>query len=114
MFNAFNLIEGDEFTGNLQRENGEEIGEYLINIGDLYNENYNIIFEKNKYYFSITQRQLSLDGLKALDKTYDKTTDVTLSYSLINIVNDEDIDITIKASFEDCNAGSFKKVIIEN
>ncbi len=114
LFNAFNLIEGDEFTGNLQRENGEEIGEYLINIGDLYNENYNIIFEENKYYFSITQRQLSLEGLKALDKTYDKTTDVTLSYSLINIVNDEEVDITIKASFEDCNAGSFKKVIIEN
>ncbi len=110
---AYGLIEGDKLTGSLEREKGEEIGKYKISVGSLFNQNYNIKLD-DEYFFIITQRQLNISQLVAKDKVYDKTTNVSLNYTLENIYNNEDVDVIIDAKFEDYNAGTLKKVIINN
>ena len=55
-YNAFGLLSGDELSGELKRESGEDVGIYQIKLGTLNNENYNIIFVEAIY--SITKREI--------------------------------------------------------
>ncbi len=56
------LIEGDELSGSLEREEGEAVGQYEITLGTLGNRNYDIIFESNT--FAIHKRPLTLYALE--------------------------------------------------
>ncbi|MBQ3494350.1 MAG: hypothetical protein IJA69_02940, partial [Clostridia bacterium] len=53
-----NLVFGDELEGNLEREQGKNVGEFQISIGTLDNENYEILFLSGKY--NITPKPLKV------------------------------------------------------
>lgn len=48
-YSVTGLIEGDSLQGQLEREAGEEVGEYAISIGSLANDNYDIKFTSAKF-----------------------------------------------------------------
>lgn len=57
------LFEKDILTGNLTRENGEDVGSYAIKLGDLNNDNYSIIFVSNKYTISPKDLNVVIDDI---------------------------------------------------
>lgn len=61
------LIGGDTFTGSLNREAGEDVGDYAITRGTLStSDNYNILFEAG----SLTIDRTTIDGIKFENITY--------------------------------------------
>lgn len=52
-----NTVEGFDVTGKPQRASGNTVGEYLVNIGTLANDNYTVVFDKD-YYYAITPRPI--------------------------------------------------------
>ena len=65
--------------------------------------------------WSIAQREVTISGIKAKDKTYEANTDASLDYSgatFDGIVDGETLDVTATGKFEDKNAGDNKKVAI--
>lgn len=52
-----NTVEGFDVTGKPQRASGNGVGEYLVNIGTLANDNYTVVFDKD-YYYAITPRPI--------------------------------------------------------
>jgi hypothetical protein len=49
------LIAGNEFSGRLGREAGEDVGQYVINLGNLSaGNNYNVVLSGNTRFFEIT------------------------------------------------------------
>lgn len=52
-----NTVEGFDVTGKPQRASGNTVGEYLVNIGTLANDNYTVVFDKD-YYYVITPRPI--------------------------------------------------------
>ena len=61
------LIGGDAFTGSLNREAGEDVGNYAITQGTLSaGDNYNILFEAG----SLTIGRTTIDGIKFENITY--------------------------------------------
>ena len=94
-------------SGKLGREPGENIGRYLINIGELNtkNPNYNCTLQEQHYY-TITKREVSVENIKVAEKIYDKTTDAELtSYTIKNKVANDDLALDLSISFTDYNAG---------
>lgn len=97
----------DAISGKIGREPGENIGSYLINIGELNtkNPNYNCILQEQHYY-TITKRGVSVENIKVAEKIYDKTTDAELtSYTIKNKVANDDLALDLRISFTDYNAG---------
>ncbi|MDD3052749.1 MAG: MBG domain-containing protein, partial [Candidatus Cloacimonetes bacterium] len=100
------------FTGNLSREVGENVGEYLILEGDLALQdgtsflasNYSLIFDNgDNVTYEITKRTLTIKPDLSQRKFYGKT-DPTLTFSSSNYVFSENADFTgllSRASGED-------------
>src|SRR3546814_530956 len=66
------LIDGDTFTGGLDREEGESVGAYAITRGDLsLGNNYTVAFEAGK--LTITSRQITGVAFENTSFTYDGT-----------------------------------------
>ena len=55
--NIENTVAGFDVTGKPQRASGNTVGEYLVNIGTLANDNYTVVFDKD-YYYAITPRPI--------------------------------------------------------
>lgn len=93
-------------SGKLGRAEGENVGRYLINIGELAkNTNYNFILQ-GEYYYTIEPREVSLESIEIAEKTYDKTnTAELLSYIIKNKVEGDDLALDLDISFDSCNAG---------
>lgn len=66
-YNTSGLLPGDYLTGNVQRQSGESVGNYVIGIGTLSNPNYEINFIAAN--FEITPRQIQIE-IQAKEKQY--------------------------------------------
>ncbi|MEX0909748.1 MAG: YDG domain-containing protein [Candidatus Paceibacterota bacterium] len=66
------LVQGDELTGSLSRDAGENVGTHTITQGDLDNSNYGITFVSDN--LTITERAITVSAVTDT-KTYDGTTD---------------------------------------
>ena len=109
------LIGSDSFTGSLARAAGENVGTtYAINQGTLTNSNYNITFVPAN--FAITAKPLTISGLAATSKTYDKSTTAALTGtpSLVGIVGSDDVtlDGTAVGTFNTKDYGTGKTVTV--
>ncbi len=113
-YTALGLVDGDSLQGNLTRERGEEVGVYKIGLGSLQNSNYNIKLAEGEFDFEITQRQLVFSSLYAEDKTYDKTMSADLVVEISNVLDGENVNVDIVASYKDANAGYGKEIVINS
>jgi hypothetical protein len=101
-----NILPGDSLSGKLTREQGEGLGEYQILQGTLDNPNYNIIFTSNT--FKITKRKLNITNVVIQNKTYDKTTAVSLeniNLTMTGALSNQKATLKYVASYEDFNVG---------
>lgn len=108
-FSVSGLVEGDELMGNIKREAGENVGVYQIGVGSLFNGNYKINFVPAV--FEIFKRQANVEFVVD-DKVYDGTTKVDYSYTLLNILEKDAIELQIDFAFIDKNVGNNKKIQI--
>jgi hypothetical protein len=106
------LVSGDDFGGELDRAEGESVGDYSINQGTLTaGNNYNITFESAN--FAITAQSVTITGVSAANKEYDGTTvaTVTGTATVSGKVGSDDVTvINGTASFADNKAGTGKPV----
>jgi hypothetical protein len=108
----FNDTAASTLTGLLSRVSGENVGNYVINQGNLdAGANYHITFNSNS--LTITPAQLNLINASGVNKAYDATTAATLnlnSASLTGILASDIGNIGINytgylANFSSANAG---------
>ena len=93
-------------TGSLSREAGSNAGTYDIRLGTgSAAANYDITFAEDNNAFSITRKALTATGTVS-DKTYDGSTDATISLSLSNLVGAETLTASVDAEFGSANAGT--------
>ncbi len=104
------------FTGELERDPGEEVGFYDINIGSLAaGINYDIDFTSAQ--LEILQKNVFISGtFTAFDKEYDATVQATIdefNLTLIGVIGDDDVELdNVIIEFEDPNTGEDKLVSI--
>ena len=92
-YSLIGLVNSDEIYGELEREVGEEIGEYKISIGSLNATNYQIEFTEGVY--TIRKRKLIIEILPST-KVYDGTQDCELNFTLSgDIVENENLNIVL-------------------
>lgn len=111
-----NLVTGDECTVTVTVPDGDGItvGEYTATATVLSNKNYALPTEKTQT-FNIVQKDITISGITAANKVYDKTTTATLGYTNVTFGGKADGDvltITATGAFEDANAGEGKTVNI--
>lgn len=108
------VIEGDQVLGSLFREQGEVAGKYQITIGDLAekNPNYNIVFEGAE--FLISKREISLQDVGVVSKTYDHNTCAQIFATMSNVVAGDDVRLEFVAEYENANAGTNKNVEVKS
>ena len=67
--------------------------------------------------FTIAQKEITITGITAADKTYDGNTDAALDYSSVDYsgkVGSDDVSVTAKGQFDNKNAGTDKTVTISD
>ncbi len=107
--------EGDALVGDLTREAGTNLGTYKILQGTLNSEsnpNYNIKFNDNGACLEIVARHLTLENVTVEEKVYDGTTKATVSATLGNVYNNEDVLAQVLGEFVSPNAGEDVEVRI--
>lgn len=77
-YNTSGLLPGDYLTGNVQRQSGESVGNYVIGIGTLSNPNYEINFIAAN--FEITPRQIQIEIQSKIKQYLDS--DPKLTYTI--------------------------------
>lgn len=107
---AENIVDSAPLRGNLSRENGENVGVYQINIGNLNNPNYDIKFTTNE--FKILKREATVE-IEILSKDYDGNSEAQYNYIINNLAPSDSVTVDYILRFEDENAGQ-KRVIIES
>lgn len=114
-YTAQNLVQNETLSGKLNRRPGEDIGQYPITSGNLpeSNPNYNIVFTKDEY-FTIGQRELTLENVYVEEKQYDGNADAKIIAFLNNIYNNEDVQVELSGRFANANAGYSIEVQITN
>ena len=105
------ILEGDIIDGEILREEGEDIGTYLL-MSKFSNPNYEII-QEGESYLKINKRDLLVE-IFAKDKVYDGTKDVELQILKFNIAFEDILNLIINAEFENENVGNNKAVIVNN
>ena len=100
------LIEGlvgdDKLTGSLERQEGEEIGDYLITQGSLGNTNYNIVFTSGN--FKIEKRDIIVQ-ISFENKVYDGTVGVGYKANFANALPESQFVLNMNAQTLSANAG---------
>ncbi len=79
-YNTSGLLPGDYLTGNVQRQSGESVGNYVIGIGTLSNPNYEINFIAAN--FEITPRQIQIEIQEKVKQYLDS--DPEFTYTVTN------------------------------
>lgn len=104
LFTHSDLAYDDILLGSLSREKGEDVGDYLINIGTIEeeNSNYKIIFISNK--FTIYKRDITVK-IEFLDKTYDGLNSVKYQVEYLNNVKNDIFNISLDSNLDDVNVG---------
>ena len=115
-YQTSNTITGNGFSGKLTREVGENVGEYQIKIGSLFNKNYDVDFISNS--FKINKRKIDID-FGNIQKEYDGTTNVVInSYKLVNVIDNDIINLTYQAEYVSSDVGKnnivFTNIVIDN
>jgi hypothetical protein len=95
---ASNLVEGDELSGSLTREQGEDVGYYSITVGTLENENYNITVLPAS--FQIVSR-LAFVSIANSTKIYgDKDPEFSIVFESSNILESDQATFSSKVKRE--------------
>lgn len=102
-YDVTGLIGSDTLSGELQREEGENVGIYNINIGTLSNDNYSIVFNPNTLTISKANLSIVIDDKTAV---YGGETQ-KLTCTISGLKFDDKIDITLNRVGGD-NAGVYK------
>lgn len=106
-----NVVNGDSFSGSLERESGENVRAYAIGKGTLsLGDNYNLSFEEAQ--FTINPKQITV-RLSAEDKVYDGSEQATASgfIAAYELVGSDQVEVTVRnAAFSDKNVGTAKPV----
>lgn len=109
--NVGSVVNGDSFSGSLEREPGENVRGYAINKGTLsLGNNYNLSFEGAQ--FTINPKQVTARIL-AEDKVYDGSEQATASGFIAanELVGSDQVEVTVRnAAFSDKNVGTAKPV----
>ena len=118
------IIDGDIITinaqGSFENKNvGNNILVIITNITLGENDNYVLALSENQESTTanISKKEITISGIKANDKTYDGTTNVTLDYSEVSfngLIEGDSLTITGEGSFDNPNYGSNKTVSITN
>lgn len=90
-------------------------GNYTVMASVAESTNYN--WQEATTNFTISQREVTVSGITANNKEYDKNTDVTLNYETMTItgkVEGDDLTATASGYFQDADAGNDKTVEIYN
>lgn len=113
-FLASGLVEGENVSGTLSREQGENAGEYGILEGNLVSQNPNYKINFVGATFVIEKREIKFSDVGVVAKTYDKTKNAQIFATQSNIVLGDDVNATFEANFKDSNVGVNKEVQITN
>ncbi len=89
------VVQGDEISGRITREEGETVGVYEL-ICELENPNY--IIKMDKTTLTINKRHLTI-VVSAKDKVFDGNTSVESTYLIQNKVDGDDVDVEYIAAF---------------
>ena len=89
------VVQGDEISGMITREEGETVGVYEL-ICELENPNY--IIKMDKTTLTINKRHLTI-VVSAKDKVFDGNTSVESTYLIQNKVDGDDVDVEYIAAF---------------
>lgn len=114
-YSAKNVINDETLLGKLGREPGEEIGEYIYTLGTLTTSNPNYTFQiiNNGAKFTILKRQLSLKDVYVEDKIYDKTVNASVVAGLANVVNNENVFVSLTGNFVSYDVGNSIDVVVD-
>ncbi|SFF82415.1 Por secretion system C-terminal sorting domain-containing protein [Pontibacter chinhatensis] len=108
---AGTVVNGDSFSGSLERESGENVRGYAINKGTLsLGSNYSLSFEGAQ--FTINPKQVTA-RISAEDKVYDGSEQATASgyIAASELVGSDQLEVMVQnAAFSDKNAGPGKTV----
>lgn len=110
----YRLNNTDEWQAGLVMLTGKEAGDYHIQYYVKADANYADSTEQTAT-VTIKQKEVTVDGITAQDKTYDGKTTAMLDCSKAvfdGIVSGDDLTITASGAFEDRNAGTGKTVTI--
>ncbi len=112
---ALNVVSGESISGYLSRVAGEEVGAYEYTLGTLgtSNPNYTFTLVDNGARFIIEKRALSLANIYVEDKEYDKTTTATINASLGNVLDNEQVYVSIQGNFVSADVGYDIEVVID-
>lgn len=108
------LVGTDVMTGDLSREDGEDVGTYAITQGTLA-ATANYIINYTGADLTINKRAVTVSGITAHDKNYDGTTAATLVLSnavFEGLVAGDNLTVSATGAFEDAEVGNNKTVII--
>ena len=102
-------ITSDSLTYTTDYAYGKNIGNYTLSVADITSPKYEVNCESGKV--TVEQKELSVSNgdfiVKALDKSYDGTKDVTLTVSIApsSLITGDNVTADISGEFEDENAG---------
>ena len=105
------LSSGDVLTGAIAREPGDSVGEYVIGLGTL-SAGANYVLDLTSGKLKVTKKPLNITGASAQNKTYDGTTEATVTGAqLQGVVEGDDVSLTLgSATFATKHAGTAKPV----
>ena len=79
-YSTLGLETGDSFTGSMSRATGEDVGTYVLGLGDLANANYTITLSDTPVSFTINKKTVTVTPGSGQSKTYGDA-DPTLTYT---------------------------------
>ncbi len=96
------LLNGDILGLKLKREQGENIGDYLISIESQLNVNYEISFISSN--FTIAKRNIVIN-ISTQDKDYDGKNMSQVIVQVLNDIKQDDVSLSLKAELDSINVG---------
>lgn len=94
---------------------GKNIGNYTLSVAEITSSKYDVNCESGKV--TVEQKELSTDAfdVTAIDKSYDGTTDVTLTAKVKTdyLITGDNVTVDLSGEFADANAGDTKAVNFE-
>lgn len=106
-----NLIQGDTLEGSLSREQGENVGKFVINLGTLSNDNYNLSISLE--YLEIIKRDISVVFFVS-NKYYDATDNAEFTYSISNTAFNDVVTVDATIKFLSTGVGENIDILIKD
>ncbi|MBO4535228.1 MAG: hypothetical protein J5755_04765, partial [Clostridia bacterium] len=111
------LAEGDNVSDvfSLAKAGNASAGEYNITVELCGNDNYDVTCTNATY--TINQKELTVTGIKGVNKTYDGTTDVQFDYDdmqVVGVIEGDEVEISVRGYFINGDVGNHKSIPIWN